>query len=605
MLKPQLADVFKRIYTVLPCTLQRSLWKVTFLAVTAALMEFILAGAVSLLGVALASPQSITQSSIMQKLLAWQPGLQAICDDPRLLLSLLLCLLCAAVFLKTLLLALLTWRQSIFSQVVSKNIGVRLYAAFLHAPYLWHTGQKISSLMTVLSWRSSPGQFLFAGLQVISQLIVTSILIVAICLIAPFASALILTITSISTWLIFHFSRMWTQRLSRQCAVAQQDSNRMIHLGLNGIREVMIYQQQENFIAQYADAETRYTYGQSLLPLFPPLPSWVMEWVGIFLLLGTVLILYWQDASLAYVSATLALLAAVAWRLLPVMNRVIQSIIRMQQQLPMLESVLRMLNESEQIACKKTDEVPCELQQTLELRDIHFRYPAAEGQEKDALHGINLHIPKGSMIGLIGPSGAGKSTIVGLLTGLYSPSEGQILVDGAPLHKKQRSAWMRGIGYVPQSPFLLNATILENIAFSQWGHETDRERALRCCRMAAMDFLEELPEGINTVIGERGVRLSGGQIQRVAIARALYSNPQILLFDEATSALDGASEHAIQHTINSLSGQVTMVVIAHRLTTVEKCDFLYWIDKGTITMQGRPDEVLPYYLQWLRKDITV
>ena len=604
MLKPQLVDAFKHIDAVLPRTLQRSLWKVMFLAVTTALMEFMLAGAVSLLGVALASPQSIIQSTVMQRLIHWQPSLRIFCDDPRLLLTLLLCLLCVAVLLKTLLLALLTWRQSRFSQDVSKHVGVRLYTAFLYAPYLWHTGQKISYLMTVLGWRSSLGLFLFSSLQVISQLIVTSILILAICLMAPLASILILTITGFSSWLIFRFSRAWIQKLGQQCVVAQQDTTRMIHTGLNGIREVMIYQQQESFIAQYTDAETRYTHGQSVLPVFPPLPSWGMEWIGIMLLLGTVLLLYWRDASLAHVSATLALLAAVAWRLLPVMNRVIQSIIGMQQQLPMLEPVLRMLRESELVARRNTDDAPCQLQRALELRNVHFRYPAAEGQEKDALCRINMHIPKGSMIGLIGPSGAGKSTVVGLLTGLYPPSNGQILVDGVPLQEKQRSAWMRGIGYVPQSPFLLNASILENIAFSQWGQEIDRERALRCCRMAAMDFLAELPEGIDTIIGERGVRLSGGQIQRVAIARALYSDPQVLLFDEATSALDGASEQAIQHTINSLSGQVTMIVIAHRLTTVEKCDFLYWIDKGSITMQGRPDEVLPHYSRYLEHCAT-
>ena len=601
MLKPQLVDVFKRIYAVLPRTLQYGLWKVMFLAVTAALMELILAGAVSLLGVVLASPQSIIHSATMQRLLYWQPGLQTFCDDPRLLLSLLLCLLCAAVLLKTLLLALLTWRQSVFSQEVSKHVGIRLYAAFLHAPYLWHISQQISHLMTVLSWCASLGLFLFAGLQVISQMIVTGILIVTICFMAPLASVLILTTTGVSAWLIFRFSRTWIQRLGQQCAVAQQDSARMIHTGLNGIREVMIYQQQESFVARYADAEARYAHGQSLQSVFPPLPSWVMEWIGFMLLLATVLLLYWQDDSLAHVSATLALLAAVAWRLLPVMNRVIQSMLSMQQRLPTLEPVLRMLHESEQVARWNTDDAPCQLQQALELRDVHFRYPATEGRKKDALRGINMHIPKGSMIGIIGPSGAGKSTIVGLLTGLYPPSGGQILVDGAPLQEKQRPAWMRGIGYVPQSPFLLNASILENIAFSQWGHEINRERALHCCHMAAMDFLEELSEGIDTVIGERGVRLSGGQIQRVAIARALYSDPQILLFDEATSALDDASEQVIQHTINSLSGQVTMIVIAHRLTTVEKCDLVYWIDKGSITMRGHPTEVLPAYNMYLQQ----
>ena len=174
-------------------------------------------------------------------------------------------------------------------------------------------------------------------------------------------------------------------------------------------------------------------------------------------------------------------------------------------------------------------------------------------------------------------------------------------MDGQILTSARRGGWQSSIGYVPQTPFLLNASIAENVAFSQWGGKIDRERVLRCCRMAAMDFLDELPEGMDTVIGERGVRLSGGQVQRVAIARALYEEPQMILFDEATSALDGASEQAIQNTINSLSGQVTMVVVAHRLTTVEKCDYIYWIQDGRMNKRGSPDIVLPEYEEFLKK----
>lgn len=604
MLKSQLIALFRRVYDALPRPLRRSFWKVMLLAVVAALAEFLLAGAVSLLGVVLASPQSITQSAAMQHLVARLPRLQPVLGDVRLLLALLLAGLCLFVLLKTLLLALLTWRQSLFSQAVSREFGIRLFADYLHAPYLWHTGQKISHLMTVLGWRSTLGQFLFNGLQVLSQLIVTGILIVTMCLMAPLASVLILGITGISAWLVFRFSRSRVHELGRLSASAQIESSRVTYTGLNGIREVTIYRQQETFIAQFVDAEARYAHAQSLLPLFAPLPSWVLEWLGTALLLGTVLILYWQDAGLAQVSATLALLAAVAWRLLPVMNRVVQSLIGMQQQLPMLDPVLQMLREVSGVSRKLTTEpVPCPLRHALELRDVDFCYPG-EQRGKAALRGLNMCIPKGGMIGLVGPSGAGKSTVVGLLTGLYLPTQGALLVDGQPLREEQLAGWMQGIGYVPQSPFLLNATILENVAFSQWGGMIDRQRALHCCRMAAMNFLEDLPDGIDTEIGERGVRLSGGQIQRVAIARALYGEPQILLFDEATSALDGASEEAIQHTINSLSGQVTMIVVAHRLTTVEKCDFIYWIEEGTIKMAGRPEAVLPAYAQHLKQCAT-
>ena len=184
---------------------------------------------------------------------------------------------------------------------------------------------------------------------------------------------------------------------------------------------------------------------------------------------------------------------------------------------------------------------------------------------------------------------------------VFYPTSGEITVDGKALDAELRPLWLRHIGYVPQTPFLLNASIAENVAFSQWGKSIDRERVERCCHMAAMDFLPDLPEGLDTVIGERGVRLSGGQVQRVAIARALYENPDLMLFDEATSALDGASEQAIQHTIESLGGQATLVLVAHRLSTVTSCDYLYWLGQGTILAHGKPSEILPRYEAYLKE----
>ena len=158
-----------------------------------------------------------------------------------------------------------------------------------------------------------------------------------------------------------------------------------------------------------------------------------------------------------------------------------------------------------------------------------------------------------------------------------------------------RAGWMQGIGYVPQSPFLLNGSLAENIAFSQWGQEINRQRVKECCHMAAMDFLGDLDEGLDTIIGERGVRLSGGQLQRVSIARALYSRPQLIIFDEATSALDGATEQAIQDTIENLRKYTTVVIIAHRMSAVEKCDWLYWVERGKVHMAGTARKILHEY----------
>lgn len=595
MLKAQLIEAFQRIYHALPPALQRSFWIVMALTVVVALAEFALAGAVSLLGVVLASPQSIVQHPLMQQLVAWLPMLRPALDDPRLLLALLLSLLCGTTLLKTVLLALLTWRQSRYAQMVSMHLGVRLFQGYMRAPYIWHTGQKVCDLMTTLGWRATTGIFLFQSLQALSQLLVVATLLVAVCCMAPLAGALVVGITSLAAAAIFRYSRLWIRRYSQQCAEAQQASMKLIHTGLNGIRDILICGQQEKFIDRYVTTEQRYMQGQSVLPVFPPLPSWILEFVGICLLLGTVLLLRWQEASLAYMSATLALLAAVAWRLLPVMNRVVQGLIYMQQQLPTVEPVLRKVQEVETLPQFSAEERPCPLREEIRFDHVCFRYPNTGEGHQNTLQDISLRIPKGSMIGLIGPSGAGKSTIVSLLTGLYTPSSGKMLVDGQELDDSLRVGWMKGIGYVPQSPFLLNGSLAENIAFSQWGQEIDRQRVEECCRMAAIDFLDDLEDGIDTIIGERGVRLSGGQLQRVSIARALYGRPQLMIFDEATSALDGATEQAIQKTIERLREHMTVVIIAHRLATVEQCDWLYWLEKGTIEMEGNSQIILTQY----------
>ena len=464
----------------------------------------------------------------------------------------------------------------------------------MRAPYIWHTGQKISDLITTLNWRANTGVFLFQSLQALSQLLVVTTLLIAICCMAPLAGILVVSITGMAAWAVFRCSRRWVRKYSQQCADAQQASMKLIHTGLNGIRDILIYGQQEKFIDQYAAAEQRYMQGQSMLPVFPPLPSWILEFTGICLLLGTVLLLHWQEASLAYMSATLALLAAVAWRLLPIMNRVVQGLLIMQQQLPTVEPILQKVQEVEALPLA-AEEYPCPLREEIRFEHVCFRYPNTGEGHKNALQDINLCIPKGSMIGLIGPSGAGKSTIVSLLTGLNTPSSGRILVDGQELDDSLRTGWMRGIGYVPQSPFLLNGSLAENIAFSQWGQKIDRQRVEECCHMAAMDFVDDLEDGLDTIIGERGVRLSGGQLQRVSIARALYNRPQLIIFDEATSALDGATEQAIQQTIESLRKHMTVVIIAHRLTTVEKCDWLYWVEKGERYMCGNAKDILLKY----------
>lgn len=585
----------KNLYSVLPATLQSRFWRILILAAIAAVAEFFLAASVSVLGVSLASPQTVVNSKIVQWIIGHSSLLQCIKDDHRLLLAFVLLGLCIATLFKTGILAILTWRQSLYGQLVRSSVGVRLFRSYLHAPYLWHVSQQTSDLMAKLGWQTNISIFVCNGLQSISQLVIVVVLLLTVGIIAPLAGFIVFGVTGASAYLIFKLSRKWVYHFSMQCAEAQFEITHMMCAGLEGVREVIIYRQQSAFESRYADAVLQDVKGQSVLPVFSPLPSWVLEFVGLLLLLIAVLILQRQNESLAHISAIVALLAAVAWRLLPLINRIVQCLLTLQQNVIYINSILDTMAAVEKLPPHGTTApVPCVMQNQLELQNIYFRYPSSDGSQ-DALKDISMKISRGGMIGLVGPSGAGKSTIVNLLTGLYRPTSGKLLIDGHEITAGMREGWIRSIGYVPQSPFLLNGSIAENVAFSHWGAKINMHQVEHCCHMAAMDFVNELDCGLETIIGPRGVRLSGGQIQRVSIARALYNNPQFVIFDEATSALDGASERAIQQTINNLRKQITMVVIAHRLSTVEMCDYIYWIEQGAICMEGVPSVVLPAY----------
>ena len=233
----------------------------------------------------------------------------------------------------------------------------------------------------------------------------------------------------------------------------------------------------------------------------------------------------------------------------------------------------------------------------LVLSGISFGY---QGCERLALSEVDLRINRGAVVGIVGGSGSGKSTLMDVLCGLLSPSAGRMEIDGRAMDEGEARSWqVKSVGYVSQAPFIFNGTLAENIAFSLDEKEIDRARVLRSCEMAAMDFLSDLPQGLDSPIGDAGILLSGGQRQRVAIARALYRDPAVLIFDEATSSLDTRSEASIQETILGLRGSRTLVIVAHRLSTVEACDEVYWIDRGKVRMRGGAAEVLAAYREFL------
>jgi ABC-type multidrug transport system fused ATPase/permease subunit len=384
---------------------------------------------------------------------------------------------------------------------------------------------------------------------------------------------------------------------------ADYHTAKITHLALHGLKEIRLYGREDPLFDAFTEQLGRVVKARIPLQTISRLPVACLEILGFATLVLVMLYLVaMQDASMARISGIMGFMAAAAWRGLPVANRVVDTLTAMRSGLPYLRKVAELITLertlTEELLPIGTEPEPLSFKRDIVLDAIAFRYPKATFE---ALCGVSVTIEAGKMVGLVGLTGAGKSTLVNLLTGLMPPASGRLLVDGVSITKDNARSWLRRIGYVAQAPYILDASLAENVALSRWGEAIDRTRVLECCRMAALDFVDELERGIDTVLGDRGTRLSGGQAQRVAIARALYSEPDLLIFDEATSSLDMKNEKAIHETILSLRNRVTMVVIAHRLTTVEGCDTLVWLDKGRVRRTGTVEEVLPEYAAELKR----
>lgn len=586
-------SLLQKIYTLLPRSRKRQLLLLAFGMIVMSFIELCLTGAISLLGVALAEPASLEKIKLLWKFFQLLPVFGESMPASIRMLILVLSMVCIATVFKNIFTAFTTYWQNLLSQRISWDMGKIIFDNYLYAPYIWHTQMSPVDLSGYLAWRAYVAQFFMGALQLASQLTIMCFLMAGAFTIAPMVSALLYGVTAFIALLIYKTSQHRARELGEELAQLGIGVGRVIHFGLHGIREVQIYEQQKAFNKHFSFFAEPTTQGSAKQSLYIPLPQWILETTGMGLLLAAILILAQRGESVASITGTLTLMAAISWRLLPALNKIVGGVLQLKSSINPVQILFSNFIKLPRLEMKNTRRP---FSHAVDLRDVSFRYPEATS---DALQNVNLSITKGNMVGIIGLSGAGKSTLVGILTGLLKADAGKVLVDGQEV--KPCPGFLR-IGYVPQSPYIIDASLAENVAFCDWGRKPDEEKVLRCCKMAAIDFLDELPKSLHTVLGDRGMRLSGGQVQRVAIARALYCEPDILLFDEATSALDGAAEASIQNTILNLRKDMTIVIVAHRLSTIQGCDVLYWLQNGKVKRYGPSEEVLVEYENFLSLD---
>ena len=359
-----------------------------------------------------------------------------------------------------------------------------------------------------------------------------------------------------------------------------------IYESVTGIKEIKVAAKENYFINGYADCGAGYVNAVQKYNLYNSTPRLLIETIAIAGMIGYMLFVMAQGTSLTSLLPQLTVLAAAAARLLPSANRINNYLTSIAYFEPFLDNVSENLQDEihdESISYNSDDyrtkaqieKLP--VHKSINLEGITYKYP---NTDKYILDGADMEIPVGKSVGIVGTSGAGKTTIVDVLLGLLEPEKGRILADGVDV-KTNYKGWLKNVGYIPQTIFMTDSTIRKNVAFGVPEEEIDDAKVWQALSEAALDsFVKELPEGLDTEIGERGIRLSGGQRQRIGIARALFEDPEVLVLDEATSALDNDTEAAIMDSINRLHGKKTLVIIAHRLQTIEKCDMIYGIKDG-------------------------
>ncbi len=472
---------------------------------------------------------------------------------------------------------------------IGHELGSEIYRRALFQSYEYHVAHNSSEIV---------GGVLKVDIAVV---VILAVLVGASsCLMAVFIGVTIFVVNpTVAMIAVFGFggtyaliSRLSHQRLLANGRVINSTTPTRLQAmqeGLGGIRDILLDQTQEFHRRRFDGLDSQLRLAQESNAIIGPTPRFVIEAIGMVVVAVLGYHFYVGDGGIVAAIPTLGVLVLGGQRLLPMLQQTYQGWMMIAGHLKVITDVTDLLAQPQ----PETPEpfgAPLAFDKQIELLGVGFGYAGVEGS---TLTNVSVTIPKGARVGIIGPTGSGKSTLLNLVMGLLEPTSGTIMVDGTPISGKVRTAWQRNVAHVPQSIFLADATILENVAFGVARQSIDVARVTDSLRRAQLaEFVHQLPNGCETVVGEDGVRLSGGQRQRIGIARALYKQASVLVLDEATSALDQATEAELMKAVNGLKRDITLIMIAHRLSTLQACDFLLRIDAGTLRATATYKEVL-------------
>ena len=505
-------------------------------------------------------------------------------------------LVLVALTVSTLVSMFTVWSLALYGASVGVEIADRLYAYYMQEDWQFHASGSSAQLTKQVSTEALriTNGIVQPLMQMNAKVVLAILISVSILIYNPIIAIVGLLIFATAYFLLYQLVRKKLVSNGQKVSQVSTERFKLMNEGFGGIKDVLLLDRSHNFIKRFEDSGKIYARAIGLNAGISQVPRYFMELIAFGSMIGLVLLLIkLYEGNLGMVLPILAVYALAAFKLLPALQQIYSSIAQIKSNLAAFEALKVDLEQSlnqEKLITEKVIPMRMDIKEKITLSDISFNYP---GKSIPAVNCVNMIIPINSVVGLVGSSGSGKSTLIDLILGLLTSQSGDLFIDNTHITPENKRAWQDILGFVPQNIFLSEGTIAENIAFGLPTKDIDLKQVHKTLELAHLaELVEQLPDGVNTKVGERGVQLSGGQRQRIGIARALYHEADVLVFDEATSALDGITEKIIMDAIHEFSGKKTIIMIAHRLKTVQKCDIIYLMEQGKIVDQGTYEELI-------------
>jgi len=488
--------------------------------------------------------------------------------------------------------ALTTFIQLRFVYMRGYSIGKRLVEGYLQQPYSWFLNRNSADLgKTILS---EVHEIIGGGIRPMIELIAKSMVTIGI-LVLLFLTNIKLTIivgfSLVGVYgLIYYFSSKYLYQIGKERLKNNQLRFTALSEAFGASKEIKVSMLEQFYIKKFSNSAKSFAQTTASSQIISFLPRFVLEAIAFGGIILLILYLMIHTGNFNDALPIISLYVFAGYRLIPAIQSIYVSLSSLAFVSPSLDKLYNDIKKLKSSNLDKDQDI-LPLKKTITLKNINFNYP---NTSRKSLTNINLVIPIKSTVGVIGATGSGKTTIIDIILGLLEAQKGTLEIDNQIITKKNLKAWQRSIGYVPQNIYLSDDTVAANIAFGVEPKDINQKNLEKVSKIASLDefVINELPNQYNTIIGERGIRLSGGQRQRIGIARALYKAPKVLILDEATSALDNQTEQAVMNSINNLSKDITIILIAHRLNTVKNCDVIFKFDKGQLVDQGTYEEIV-------------